>query len=294
MTDELPIISVNGILGASISPMDRGFAYGDGLFETCQIIAGQIPLWQFHRERLELSCARLMISLNRSHLELYCNQLLEVAVSQGLAEGVMKVIVTRGEGGRGYALPESVSPTICILIYPPSTAPSSAESEGVAVRVCQQRLSPSPVLAGMKHLSRLEQILARAEWQDARWAEGLLLDESHCVIEATVSNMFMLRAGKLLTPDLTRAGVAGVMRRVIIEQLAPALNLPVEITAIMLPELLAADEVFLSNSVRGIWPIVRVDGQESKDFSVGPVTQSLQHELNRFLQKSRRTNGSRI
>lgn len=278
MSKLLPLFSVNGVIGARLSPLDRGFAYGDGLFETCRVTAGAIPLWKWHFERLQLGCERLIIPLDHDQLDQYLARLLTAAE---IVDGILKIIISRGEGTRGYRLAEKISPTYC-LIFSPSPIDSGNE-KGVAARVCQQRLGTNPVLAGIKHLNRLENVLARAEWCDEGFAEGLLLDEKGDLIEATASNVFIFRSGELFTPDLSRSGVAGVMRRIIIEQLAPTLRIPVRIEKITLADLYAAEEIFLCNSVFGIWPVLQVVNAGAAEYPHGLFTQQLQQALKIFL-----------
>jgi 4-amino-4-deoxychorismate lyase len=112
-----------------------------------------------------------------------------------------------------------------------------------------------PALAGVKHLNRLENVLARAEWRDPEIAEGLLCDTDDNVIGGTMSNLFIARRGQLITPDLTRCGVAGVMRDLVME-LAQTHGIPLQVTAIGLDDLFDADEVFVVNSVIGVWPVM--------------------------------------
>lgn len=279
MPTEFPLIAINGVIGAQLSPLDRGFAYGDGLFETCRLLGGTLPLWDWHKERLYQGCERLMIPLDRGLLVDYLQQLL---AATGLRDGVLKITISRGEGGRGYRLPDKVLPTYCLAVYPFAIDPLN--QHGVAVRVCHQRLAVSTTLAGVKHLNRLEQVLARAEWQDNRYAEGLLFSEQGHLIEATASNVFVVSEGRLLTPDLTGCGVAGVMRRIIIEQLASKLGLNAEEVTIGLSDLLAADEVFVCNSVYGIWPVLQLTAGETEiSYSTGVVTQRLQQVLAEFI-----------
>lgn len=273
MSLDLPIISVNGIEGASISPLDRGFAYGDGMFETCRYENGRIPLWSYHLERLLYSADRLKIKINELQLQHYLNQILQQPCIPNNA--VIKVQITRGVGGRGYRLPVDESPTYCIGLFSGDSLDSDAFRKGVDVRVCDLRLSKNPLLAGIKHLNRLEHILARSEWQ-GEFAEGLLLDVDDYLVEATISNVFIIKDRELLTPDLSFSGVAGVMRRVIIEIIAPRLNLPVNVKKISIKELTVADELFLSNSVFGVWPVNNIDG----------FSKHLTHEITHQIQKT--------
>jgi 4-amino-4-deoxychorismate lyase len=155
------------------------------------------------------------------------------------------------------------------MFYPREFA--SAPNSGVCVRVCRQQLAEQPALAGMKHLNRLEQVLARAEWSDPQIAEGLMLDQRARLIEGTMSNIFLVRDGVVRTPQLHRCGVAGVMRQIVMEQLVAVTE-----TDLVLDDVIAADEVFLTNSVIGIWPVVRIDCLHK---SRGDVTIALQRSL---------------
>lgn len=257
---------IDGQPQAGLSLSDRGLAYGDGLFETILVRSGQPRLLERHLQRLEAGCARLQLSCDaqqvRAELLAFCSS---------LGNGVAKLILTRGDGQRGYAL--SAGPARRLLLgspladYPPDNA-----QEGVHLFACQTRLAEQPLLAGLKHLNRLEQVLARAEWQDARHAEGLLLDTSGRVIEGVFSNLFLVQGGILGTPSLQRCGVAGVMRAELLEQ-AVRLEIPVEVRDFSLAELLQADEVFLCNSLYGVWPVRRL---QRRDWPVGPLTRTLQ------------------
>lgn len=258
---------VNGAPGEQLSVRDRGLAYGDGLFETIAVRGGRIPLLARHLARLAEGCRRLAIPLDLalmdSELQAFAGQ---------LGEGVAKLIVTRGEGQRGYAPPQPCQPLRILQAAPLPQYPAAHAEQGVRLFPCVTRLAEQPLLAGLKHLNRLEQVLARAEWQDAEHAEGLMCDASGRVIEGVYSNLFLLRGGALLTADLSRCGVAGVMRAELLEQ-ARALGVPVEVRDIGHDELLAADEVFLCNSLYGIWPVRALQAQH---WPVGPLTRKLQ------------------
>jgi len=287
MAIKFPLISVNGVLDAAISPLDRGFAYGDGVFETCRYSHGVIPLWNYHRERLLHSAERLKIPLDERLLNQYLNFTLAYLGEDNIAQAVVKITLTRGVGGRGYRIPDQVEPTYCIGIFPGNQLHSEQYLNGVAVRICDLRLSQAAALAGMKHLNRLEHILARAEWQD-EFAEGLLLDKQGRVVEATVSNLFAVKNNQLYTPDLSAAGVAGIMRKTIIEKLAPNLGLACHIVDMKLDFVRAADEIFLCNSVYGIWPVnTLVDDRQSANasqhsYSKHLITHTLQESLAQF------------
>ncbi|WP_434709871.1 aminodeoxychorismate lyase [Pseudomonas sp. R1-1] len=258
---------VDGQPADSLSLKDRGLAYGDGLFETIAVRGGQPILLDRHLARLAEGCARLAIAAD---IELIGDELLRYAAAMG--EGVLKLILTRGDGQRGYA-PDPAAPGRRILQgNPPAAYPAAHAEHGIRLFPCTTRLSRQPLLAGLKHLNRLEQVLARAEWQDSEHAEGLMLDRTGRVIEGVFSNLFIVRDGVLITADLQRCGVAGVMRAEILFQ-AESLAIPSQITDISLEQLQWADEVFVCNSVYGVWP---VRAYAALSWPVGPLTRKLQ------------------
>lgn len=258
---------VNGAPGEQLSVRDRGLAYGDGLFETIAVRGGRIPLLARHLVRLADGCRRLSIPLDLTQMEAELQ-----AFAAQLGEGVVKLVVTRGEGQRGYAPPQPCQPLRILQAAPLPQYPVAHAEQGVRLFPCVTRLAEQPVLAGLKHLNRLEQVVARAEWQDAECAEGLMRDSSGRVIEGVYSNLFLVVAGGLVTADLSRCGVAGVMRAEILQQ-AQLLGLSIELRDISFDELLGADEVFLCNSLYGIWPVRAL---QERHWSVGPLTRKLQ------------------
>ena len=279
----LPVVAVNGVIGAQISPLDRGFAYGDGVFETCSMLHGKIPLWHLHKARLFNSCKRLFIPVSIDLVETQLNELIAAITATDVKNTTVKITVTRGQGGRGYRVPCSVTPTIVIGIFPAKNYPPHYVSQGVGVRLCHQRLSCNPSLAGLKHLNRLEQILARAEWHDDAIAEGILLDTQGNLIEAVFSNIFLIKNGKLFTPDLFEAGVAGVMRCYIIETLAPQAGLSIQVKRLTLADLISADAAFLCNSGYGIWPLATLLTETTYRFNASAITLRLQNLLRKAL-----------
>ncbi|MBL0949671.1 MAG: aminodeoxychorismate lyase [Pseudomonas sp.] len=258
---------VNGAPGEQLSVRDRGLAYGDGLFETIAVRGGRIPLLARHMARLAEGCRRLSIPLDlllmESELQAFAGQ---------LGEGVAKLVVTRGEGQRGYAPPQPCQPLRILQAAPLPQYPAAHAEQGVRLFPCVTRLAEQPLLAGLKHLNRLEQVLARAEWQGAEYAEGLMRDSSGRIIEGVYSNLFLVIEGGLVTADLSRCGVAGVMRAEILQQVQ-LLGLAIELRDISFEELLSADEVFLCNSLYGIWPVRAL---QERHWSVGPLTRKLQ------------------
>ena len=193
---------IDGQPAELLSVKDRGLAYGDGLFETIAVNAGQPVLLQRHLARLAEGCVRLKIPLE---LPAVRTQLL--AFSQQLGDGVAKLIMTRGDGQRGYAPPQHAQSRVILQAAAKPVYPEAYAEQGVRLFACTTRLAEQPLLAGLKHLNRLEQVLARSEWQDAEHAEGLMLDSSGRVIEGVYSNLLLVSAGVLITADLSRCGV---------------------------------------------------------------------------------------
>jgi 4-amino-4-deoxychorismate lyase len=263
---------VNGVSGDSISAADRGLLYGDGVFRTLRVPGGQLWQWSRHYRKLHQDCAAL--NLPCPDAPLLQEELQRLIGSQ--SDGVAKVIITRGVGARGYAPASQSAPTRILSLTPFNPYPGEFYTQGVKLRVCTLRLAHQPRLAGIKHLNRLENVLAAAEWNDAGIAEGLLLDMAGNVIEGTRSNLFMVRGGVLLTPELSRCGVAGVQRERVLEW-AAAHGVPCRIGQFGLDESLAADELFLVNSVIGLWPVREL---QDRTWSHFPVAMQVQKWLN--------------
>ncbi|MEO7558234.1 MAG: aminodeoxychorismate lyase [Gammaproteobacteria bacterium] len=269
---------INGQQSAQISSEDRGLLYGDGLFETIAVRAGSPQLWDRHMQRLSLGCARLGIALP----DLINLRKEAHAVCHDAEQAVLKIIVTRGSGARGYRCRDSERPTRILALQAWPDYPADFTEQGVAVRVCATRLGSNPLLAGLKHLNRLEQVLARNEWDDPAVPEGLMLDSAGQVVEGTMSNVFLVRGGMLQTPDLSQCGVAGIMRGRILE-MAADMGLTTGIIQLDLKDIMEAQEIFLCNSLIGLWPVREV---ARIPIPRGPVTQRIAACLNETLNNS--------
>jgi 4-amino-4-deoxychorismate lyase len=255
---------IDGQPAEALPLTDRGLHYGDGLFETLAVKAGRIRRLDMHLERLHAGCERLHMPKPDERQLRYE---LETA-AQDQADVVLKLVLTRGSGGRGYRPPLETQITRIVLRYPRPDYPRDWSEQGIELRICRTRLGLNPALAGLKHLNRLEQVMARAEWSDSP-QEGLMLDTEGNVIEGTMTNLFASPAeGRLMTPDLGQAGVAGVTRRHILER-ARREGLDVEVRSPALGELLQCQEIFVCNSIAGVWPVQRI---ESHRYAVGPLT----------------------
>ncbi len=263
------MVLINGKANDKISILDRGLQYGDGVFETIAYRNGKAEFLEQHLTRLFNSCDLLAINFKqqnelRAEVDLICQSLQQ-------EQAVIKITVTRGEGGRGYFSDNSALPTRIISSHPHPDIPEHYQTDGVRLRFCEQTLSINSRLAGIKHLNRLEQVLARNEWDDIDIPEGIMSDEEGNVIEGTMSNIFIVESDKLYTPVVTRAGIAGVMRAQVI-QIATRSGISVQEREITKKALSEADEVFVCNSVIGIWPVSAIS---NKLYPVGFITQFL-------------------
>jgi 4-amino-4-deoxychorismate lyase len=259
---------VNGKPGNLISIRDRGLLYGDGVFRTLRAIRGKAQHWPLHYLKLRHDCSVLRIACpDAGQLSAELDRLLAQ-----YPEGVVKLVVTRGQGSRGYAPQPDEEITYFWDISPlPDHLPDLA-TRGIRTKLCQFRLGRQPSLAGIKHLNRLENVLAAMECSDARVldpeiVEGLMQDTDGNVIEGTRSNLFVVSGGKLVTPELSHSGVAGVQRDRVIEW-SKQNKMPLEIRNIGLDEVMQADELFVVNSIIGLWPIRELEQRHWMKFPV--------------------------
>jgi 4-amino-4-deoxychorismate lyase len=235
---------VNGVPDGVISAQDRGLTLGDGVFRTLRMEQGRPCWWADQYAKLEADCRQLGLS-NPSRSE-WEQDLAWIAVR--LPDAVVRLTVTRGPGPRGYRLPDLPLPTRLCQATPLPDFPDPVAEGGARIRLCSLRLGHQPRLAGTKHLNRLENVLARAEWDDPDIDEGLLLDEAGSLVSGVMSNLFLWRGGGLLTPRLDRCGVAGVARGRLLHW-AAGQGIPVRETDLALADLYAAEAAFLTNSL---------------------------------------------
>jgi len=245
---------INGQQTERISILDRGFQYGDGCFETVRVLSNKPILWSAHLKRLKNSCKTLQLSVNFELLQSEITQLLQ---GNKTADVILKITVTRGEGGRGYTPPEHANCTRIIQLIDYVAADTRT---GARVVVCQHRLSSNSLLGGIKHLNRLDQVIASAQIP-ADFDEGLCLDEQGSVIEGCRSNLLLAIDNQLVTPDLGKSGVEGVMLNYLIDKFK-VLDTRVLRKTISLRELKTASEIFLCNSVFGIWPVAEIENED--------------------------------
>ena len=269
---------VNGQHTDSLSIFDRGLAYGDGLFETIRIINSRPILLDEHLDRLAAGLSRLAIQLALNDVKAQCLLLIEQAGTAAPGNGVIKIIVTRGSGGRGFRYERQLQPTLIVSWHPQAEYPARLSEQGVVAHLCETRLPDRPALAGLKHLNCLEYVLAAAELPAVGADEGLLLDASGCVIEASSSNVFfVMPGGSLQTPCLARAGVAGVMRAYILDHVLPPLGMACTIAPMSVSELDSVGEMFVCNSVYGVRPVAAIAGRQ---LTIGDTSRRVQQAVN--------------
>ncbi len=267
---------INGQKTNEIAVTDRGLHYGDGVFETIEVFQSKLVFIDEHLQRLVEGCSRLKLGVDIVDLT---SQIVELA--RQMTFGVIKVIVTRGSGGRGYQSPRFVVPTVVIGSYPFPNYPEYFQQQGVVATLCEQRLGVHPNLSGIKHLNRLEQVLARLEWTTDDYQEGIMLDAQGYLVEGTMSNLFWVKQRTLYTPDLTDIGILGIMRAFVLSTAQTNYGV-VQRNNFTLESLFEADEVFVTNSIIGIWPIRQF---VSHSFCVGEVTRWLQSCLSEYKQQ---------
>lgn len=244
---------IDGQPVATIPATDRGLNYGDGLFETVRVHGGGLPLLTRHLARLRAGCMHLgLVYPGDKTIRADARALL----ADGIEEGVLRVVLTRGDGSRGYAPPAGAPGRRIASLH----ALPAGLGHAMTVGVCETRLGSSPALGGLKHLGRLEQVLAAGEAAAAGWDEGLMLDASGRVIEATRHNLFYWRDGHLHTPPLHASGVAGVMRALVLEKLGET-GIQGGEAPLRYDGLHAIDGMFLCNAVAGLRVVRRLDGR---------------------------------
>jgi 4-amino-4-deoxychorismate lyase len=266
---------INGRKGTRIDYRDRGLQYGDGVFETMRVSGGEVRLLRYHLERLYAGCHRLEIAVPAMRVirgELN-------AAARRRSEAVLKLIVTRGPGARGYRPSGMKRSTRILSLHDLPPAARERADVPVRLRLCATVLGQNPRLAGLKTLNRLESVLARAEWRDTRVWEGLMRDTDENIVCGTMSNLFLRKGSALLTPAIDRCGVAGVMRRWVL-QAAPSLQLQPEERRIRWQDLIAAQEVFMSNAVVGLKSVAAIErGRERLKFASVETAARLRKKL---------------
>lgn len=246
---------VNGIPSQTLSVFDRGLSYGDGIFTTALICSGRVQHLNQHIDRLKIGCKKLAISF--SDFDKLSRQLIEIASSY--EQSVLKVVITAGAGGRGYSRVGVEQPTVIVAVFPYPEHYYKWQKEGISLAKAKTQLGLQPMLAGIKHLNRLEQVLVRRELDNANADDLLVCDINNIIIETSCANLFWLSEGKIVTPDLSSAGVAGIIRQRLLQILPNVEQVSVEVNALN-----DAEEIWLCNSIMGIVPVSHYMGRQLK------------------------------
>jgi len=264
---------LNGQSADSIDLLDRGLHYGDGLFETIAVINEQPLCLDKHLQRLLSGCTRLKFDFNDA--EILKSEI--ISICKNIDQAVLKITLTTGIGGRGYKRSSSeLKPTRLLAIHPWPEYPDNYSTQGIQAYLCSNRLGHNPGLAGIKHLNRLEQVLARNEWDDANTMEGLMLDIDDNVIAGTMSNLFVVYPDKkLITSDLSLCGIEGIVRQYILDHCAE-FDYTSDVKKLSLDDVYSASEMFFCNSVAGIMPVRQLAKHKfSTQFSANEIKQFL-------------------
>ena len=263
------MFQINGKLTNKISVEDRAVQYGDGVFETIAVKRKILEFWKEHYQRLNKGCKVLKIKCpSEVSLKKEINKFIKKSKKNKF---VLKIIISRGIGGRGYNPPTNSKPTRILGIYNWPNYPKKNFKKGIKIGICKTRISTQPYLSEIKHLNRLEQIIARSEWQSKTISESIMLDLNANVIGGTMSNIFGVKKNIFYTPIIKFSGIEGIMRRIILKLLKKNKEKYI-IKKITLKEFLKFDEIFMSNSIFGIWPVIKIS---KKKFLFGKKTKKI-------------------
>ncbi len=245
--------SINGVEIDQISASDRGLAYGDGLFTTAKILNGNVLMLKQHIERLRDGC--IVLSIDGVNFSLLEEHIIEVAKRYPLA--VLKVIITSGAGGRGYSRLGANSPNIIVKTSEFPTKYTEWQTNGICIADAKIQLGLNPLLAGIKHLNRLEQVLLRAELDRTDYDDLLVYDLHSNLVETTCSNVFWFENKKIFTPIIKDSGVAGLFRSALLKAFPE-----IQIVNGTQNTIKNADAMFITNSVMEIVPIKQYQGMQ--------------------------------
>ena len=269
---------INGEFKNSISVLDRGLSYGDGIFETmswCHLSENNllgVEFWNRHIERIKNSCLITKIKFPSVNLlNNYKKKILQRSYNEGFKTGILKIIITRGVGGRGYKFERDIKPTIIFLSFPKADTAKSLYNKGVNVRFCRSPIFKNFQLAGLKHLNRLDSVMSRSEWTSEDFFEGVLIDDKKNIVEGTMTNIFFSKDKVLFTPEIKDFGIKGIMRQIVIEKSILQFEKVVE-KNIKKSDVDNFDEMFLTNSLLKIIPVKKL---EKKFFRISECTKNL-------------------
>ena len=258
---------------ASVSIFDRGFLYGDGLFETVCIYGGKVFRLNRHLERLfgGLDTLRFKIPCNEPSMARSLNELIQ---RNQIVNGFARIILTRGVSDFGLGTKSSRDPVV--VMYAQSREPFTADryARGFRVIIAKERANAQSVMEVTKTISRVHHVLAKMEAEDAGVDDAILLNTNGHLAEGTASNLFLVKGGALLTAPIEAGLLPGITRE-IIQTLANGEKVPIKEGHYTTQDFYSADEAFLSSTLMELMPVVEVDGKKIADGAPGTVTKKL-------------------
>lgn len=261
MSDESSMF-VNGQPTTFISASDRGLVLGDGFFTTIHLKNGMPLFWDYHQTRLVQHAKKLGFpEPDTSSLK---QQLVSLIPDGETGSICGKIIITRGAGGRGYSPSGCLKPTSIVSLHPYPSQYVEWQKAGIDIGICDLRLGIQPMLAGLKTLNRLEQVLLKEELEQKNLAEALVLNATEHVVECVTANLFWRKNKQIFTPILDHSGVCGTMRMAILERLRSE-KIQVHQVKADLSDVLSADELWISNALMGVVPVRAVNQQQFKE-----------------------------
>lgn len=244
---------INGQWQSDISASDRAVQFGDGCFTTARIVTGQVCYQHDHIRRLQQACDVLLIT----QVDWQALQQEIPLLVNGRPDGVLKVIISRGTGGRGYSASHCQTPTRILSVAPRPAFYDAWREHGIKLALSPVQLGINPTLAGIKHLNRLEQVLIRTHLEQTHAQEALVLDSDGWLVECCAANVFWRKGQQVFTPYVDRAGVNGTMRQHIIASLEHS-PWHCEVVRETLDTLADADEVMICNALMPLIPVHQV------------------------------------
>ncbi|MFU8785138.1 aminodeoxychorismate lyase [Aliidiomarina sp.] len=277
MTQQPHTVLINGKANGCIAATDRAFQFGDGCFTTIAVVKGQLQLWPLHWQRLRETCKRLAIVLPNEWQALL-QQEAEYLVREARADAaVIKIIISRGSGGRGYAVGNGLSAIRVVTLSEVPAHYQQWRDDGIELAWANLALAQQPALAGLKTLNRLEQVLLKQELLQRDADDLLVCDSRGLVCETIIANIFWRRAGEWFTPQLSHAGIAGVVRQQILQH-----NEHVHIVDATPQQFLKAEQVFVCNALLGLVPVRKIaasNGFQEREFKETPYPLQLNTTL---------------
>ena len=270
------MVLVDGDDASVLPASDRGLAYGDGVFETIALVDGIARHWDRHLDRLAHGAKRL--GIEPPDPVCWTTDLARLTRGAASSRAVLKLMLTRGSAGRGYAPSPDAQPRRISQLLPWPKWPASWATEGLRLSLCETRLAQNPALAGIKHLNRLEQVLAAQEVARCGADDGLMLAMDGRLIETTRANLFLVFGNQLVTPRLTDCGISGIMRDVLLDHL-PQAGFMLNEADIKAQDLARCDEIFLTNALIGVWPVAAIPEQ----VRLSPLSVSVSTQIRTFL-----------